>query len=241
MRVAIFSDIHGNLRALEKILEDIKKENIDEVICLGDVLALGPNPSECLDLIINNNIKLILGNHDLYLLRGVEIDDEMTDEAIKHELWVKSQISERQKEYLRACPLFIEKDIDGKKILFTHFPIENINNLYPWYDLDIVKDNRINEVCKSLNYDLVFIGHEHDAFTIDNKLYCIGSSGCVMDNKTTYTILDTKDFSINKKTITFDWDKFVNDLINKDYYGKDVIANHFYNINLGDINENNRI
>ena len=107
MRVAIFSDIHGNLRVLEGLLEDIKKENIDEVICLGDVLALGPNPSECLDLIINNNIKLILGNHDLYLLRGVEIDDEMTDEVIKHELWVKSQISERQKEYLRACPLFI--------------------------------------------------------------------------------------------------------------------------------------
>lgn len=234
MRIAIFSDIHGNREALKAIINDIKKENIDEIICLGDVLAIGPNPSECVDLIIKNNIKMILGNHDLYLIRGTGIDDEMEEGVVKHELWVKSQINERQKEYLRACPLFIEKDINGKKILFTHFPIEDINNLYPWYDLDIVKDNRINEVTKSLNYDLVFIGHEHNAFSVDNKLFCVGTSGCRKEATTIYTILDTNDFSISKKTIPFDWDGFINDLNNKDYFGKEIISEHFYGIKLGD-------
>ncbi|MBR3661555.1 MAG: metallophosphoesterase family protein [Bacilli bacterium] len=59
MRIAIFSDIHGNKEALTAIIEDIKKENIDEVICLGDTIGIGPNPKECLDLIINNNIKMV--------------------------------------------------------------------------------------------------------------------------------------------------------------------------------------
>ena len=54
-----FSDIHGNKEALTAIIEDIKKENIDEVICLGDTIGIGPNPKECLDLIINNNIKMV--------------------------------------------------------------------------------------------------------------------------------------------------------------------------------------
>ena len=44
MKVAIFSDIHGNLEALEAILEDIKKNQFDEVICLGDVIGIGPSP-----------------------------------------------------------------------------------------------------------------------------------------------------------------------------------------------------
>ena len=57
MKVAIFTDIHGNKEALKAIIDDIKKENINEIICLGDVVALGPKPSECLDMIIESNVK----------------------------------------------------------------------------------------------------------------------------------------------------------------------------------------
>ena len=230
MRIAIFTDIHGNRRALEAIVEDIKKEKIDEVICLGDILALGPNPSECMELIINNNIKLILGNHDLYLLRGTEIDEEIDDEVRKHELWEQNQLTEKEKKFLEKCPLFIERNIDGKKILFIHFLIENINDDYPWYDFDIIENGKINEITNNLDYDLIFVGHEHEAFTVSNKLYCIGSSGCRKEGTTIYTILDTKDFTINKKTIPFDWDKFLNDLNNVDYYAKEEISEHFYGI-----------
>ena len=56
MKIAVFSDVHGNYEALKSIIEDIKINNYDEIICLGDVVGLGPNPKECLDLIRNNNI-----------------------------------------------------------------------------------------------------------------------------------------------------------------------------------------
>lgn len=64
-KIAVFSDIHGNLQA---ILEDIKKEPIDSIICLGDVIGIGPNSKETLQLIEENKIEMILGNHEIYFL-----------------------------------------------------------------------------------------------------------------------------------------------------------------------------
>ena len=55
--VAIITDIHGNLEALEAILKDIKTQEIDEVICLGDTIGIGPNSKECIDLLMENNVK----------------------------------------------------------------------------------------------------------------------------------------------------------------------------------------
>lgn len=89
MRRAIFSDIHGNEEALKSILLDIKNENIDKIICLGDVIGIGPNLKEFMDLIINNKVKMVLGNHELYFLKGTGIDDKMGENEIKHQNWVK--------------------------------------------------------------------------------------------------------------------------------------------------------
>ena len=58
-KIAIFSDIHGNLQALESIAKDIKEKQINSVYCLGDVIGIGPNPKECLDLIIDNSINMV--------------------------------------------------------------------------------------------------------------------------------------------------------------------------------------
>ena len=61
---AVVSDIHSNLEALTVVLDDIKKRGIKTIYCLGDVVGYGPNPSECLDLIINKTKWCVLGNHD---------------------------------------------------------------------------------------------------------------------------------------------------------------------------------
>lgn len=66
-KIAVFSDIHGNLQA---ILEDIKKEPIDSIICLGDVIGIGPNSKETLQLIEENKIEMILENHEIYFLNN---------------------------------------------------------------------------------------------------------------------------------------------------------------------------
>ena len=47
MKIALFSDVHGNLQALNAVLDSIKEEKVDKIICLGDVIAIGPNSREC--------------------------------------------------------------------------------------------------------------------------------------------------------------------------------------------------
>jgi predicted phosphodiesterase len=61
---AVISDIHSNIEALTTVLGDIEKRQINTIYCLGDVVGYGPNPKECLDLIIERTKWCVLGNHD---------------------------------------------------------------------------------------------------------------------------------------------------------------------------------
>ena len=63
MRTAIVSDIHGNLEALQAVLKDIESHSCDRVVCLGDIIGYGPNPRECLDLVMKMDL-CVIGNHD---------------------------------------------------------------------------------------------------------------------------------------------------------------------------------
>jgi predicted phosphodiesterase len=64
VKQALISDIHGNLEALTAVLADIAKQSVDEILCLGDVVGYGPNPCECLDLVMKKCRLTIMGNHD---------------------------------------------------------------------------------------------------------------------------------------------------------------------------------
>ena len=75
-RYAIITDIHGNKEALESILDDIKKQNIDETYCLGDTIGIGPESKECIDILIKNKIKSILGK------LGLNYFDKVTSENV---------------------------------------------------------------------------------------------------------------------------------------------------------------
>jgi hypothetical protein len=61
---AVISDIHSNLEALTTVLADVEKRGVKTIYCLGDVIGYGPNPRECLDLIIQKTKWCVLGNHD---------------------------------------------------------------------------------------------------------------------------------------------------------------------------------
>lgn len=68
MRVAILSDIHGNLISLEAVLTDLERQKIDQIVCLGDVATLGPQPKETVARLRQLDATFIMGNHDTYLI-----------------------------------------------------------------------------------------------------------------------------------------------------------------------------
>jgi predicted phosphodiesterase len=76
MRVALVSDIHGNAVALRTVLKTVEQEDPDRIVCLGDVVANGPQPSESLEMITELGCPVVMGNVDEALLTPERIDNK---------------------------------------------------------------------------------------------------------------------------------------------------------------------
>ncbi len=87
-RTAVISDIHGNIEALDKVLEDISQQGITSIICLGDVIGYGPNPRECIDKSRHFDVCL-LGNHDNGALFDPDGFSRGAEQAI---FWTRQQL-----------------------------------------------------------------------------------------------------------------------------------------------------
>ena len=109
MRLAFFSDIHGNLPALEAIINDIKNEDIDYTVFMGDAIGLGPKPFECLKLLLDSNIYFNYGNHEQYALEGIENFklERMEKEILPHYLWVREQVKDIIEELMSMKICFL--------------------------------------------------------------------------------------------------------------------------------------
>lgn len=233
MRIAVFSDIHGNLQSLKAILNDIKNQNIDKIICLGDVIGIGPNPKECLDLIIENNIEMVLGNHELYYIYGVKIDNQIEDSEKSHHKWVSEQLGDNYLKFLKGKSL----DIKFDNIIFKHFLIDdNRAKFYPFYDFSILTNGIAENNISTSECTKIIIGHEHEAFNIlsnSKELIDIGSSGCTRDCFTSYVIVNIqKDILIDKKLIKYDRETFIKKLKSIEYPEKYILSKIFFGVNL---------
>jgi diadenosine tetraphosphatase ApaH/serine/threonine PP2A family protein phosphatase len=103
MRVAILSDIHSNLEALNAALAVVDREQPDRVVCLGDVVGYGASVNECCDLIRSRAAVTLLGNHDAAV--AGRMDYSFYYDAARHALdWTASRIDPENLEWLRSLP-----------------------------------------------------------------------------------------------------------------------------------------
>src|SRR2546430_12539248 len=99
MRVAIISDIHANLAALEAVLQAVEGEQPDEIWCLGDLVGYGPRPNECCELVRARVQFCLRGNHDLGVLGLLDLGD-FSDDAAASARWTRGVLSEDSRAYL---------------------------------------------------------------------------------------------------------------------------------------------
>ncbi|NWF65464.1 MAG: metallophosphoesterase family protein [Chloroflexi bacterium] len=103
MRIAFISDIHGNFTALEAVLADIKTQDVDQLICLGDAVSLGPQPREVLDALREWNAVTIMGNHDQATLEPERcLEFEITEHLIPDLYWGRAQLSREDLQYISS-------------------------------------------------------------------------------------------------------------------------------------------
>ena len=189
------------------------------------------------NIIIKNNIKMVLGNHDLYYIKGTEIDDEMDKDEIAHAKWTSEQLDNKYREYLNNCPLQMKEEIGKYKLAFQHYLFNpNKEDPYPFDDISIIEDNSIKLKTELLDATITFIGHEHQAFKVESynkKVIDVGSSGCTKDDNTFYTLVSIKDnkITIDKVNIKYNRKKFEDSFNNTIYPDRDRTARRIFGIN----------
>jgi diadenosine tetraphosphatase ApaH/serine/threonine PP2A family protein phosphatase len=99
MRVAVISDIHANLHAVEAVLREIDAEEPDALWCLGDLVGYGPRPNECCAIVEERADVCLVGNHDLVCLGRIGLE-EFNHEAAAAAEWTRGQLDERSREFL---------------------------------------------------------------------------------------------------------------------------------------------
>ena len=187
-RIAIISDIHGNIPALEAVLEDIDGRGINTILCLGDLAGKGPSSKEVVDKIREHCEVVIKGNWDYYM---TEIEN---NEVL---MWHQSKLGVERLEYMKQLPIYNEFYISGKLIRLCH---ASPNDLFHRVYLSTKQSERMKlfEATPTLNTkaDVIGYGDIHGAH-IDNfdgkTIFNVGSVGNPLEiTQASYGIIEGK-------------------------------------------------
>ena len=160
MKRAIVSDIHSNIESLDAVLADIREQGITEIYCLGDIVGYGPNPRECIDLMMKSQVCL-LGNHDQGALFDPEGFNSGAERAI---FWTRGQLENGDGnvnlvhgrwDFLGELPRNHQED----GLLFIHGSARNPLNEYVFPE-DIYNKRKLEKIF-ALIHKHAFQGHTH--------------------------------------------------------------------------------
>jgi predicted phosphodiesterase len=162
MRVAILSDIHANLEALEAVLADARAQACTEFVCLGDIVGYNANPGECVEIIRDLACPVVKGNHDeqASIISSTEGFNELAEEAID---WTRAQLSAEDKAWL--SDLRLTRQVHDFTIV--HATLDTPGQWgYVFNDLDAVASFTYQHT------SLCFFGHTHwpTAFVRDDSV-----------------------------------------------------------------------
>ena len=100
-RVAVISDVHGNWHALEAVLEELEREQPDELWCLGDLVGYGPRPNPCCAAVERRAAICLAGNHDLGVLGEIDLE-EFSGDAVVAARWTRGVLAEGSRSFLQS-------------------------------------------------------------------------------------------------------------------------------------------
>jgi predicted phosphodiesterase len=158
MRIAIVSDIHGNLQALEAVLEAIDDSSCQEIWCLGDLVGYGADPDACVELARENASICLAGNHDLGVLGVLPLEQFSRGAALAAQ-WTRATISVRTREFLEALE---PEKLDAAVGLYHASPRDPV-----W---EYVLSPLQAELCFDVQpHRVCLIGHSHVALSFSRR------------------------------------------------------------------------
>lgn len=232
MKVAVISDIHGNMQALEAIINDYKNQNCEKVLCLGDLAMAGPQPVEAVNFVKEQNWEIIQGNTDKMIaefsdkiLSNVKSAFPIMGNALENDAEI---LNDAQKSYLKTLPAQKELTIEGVKVLMVHgSPRKNNEDILPDRPIE-----EIEEIIASTDADLILCGHTHIpcGYQTSKKqtVVNVGSVGRPFtDNAMAcYAVIDFNSggFSVEHRFVDYDREKASEILAQRKFQGAEKLA-----------------
>ncbi|MCI9015880.1 MAG: hypothetical protein HFJ53_01770 [Clostridia bacterium] len=210
IKIAVLSDIHGNIVALKAAIKDAKKNNVDEYIIAGDLITDFPAANEVIDIIKPLTPYVIKGNREKYI--------ELYDKTKQEEMWNLMQnidfiynyeiLTKENMEYIKNLKDTLEIKIQNYNIKVVHGSLYHISDIIDLYDKQLV-----DKISKELKEDILIFGHSHekaDHIKINNKI--LVQAGVIgthdnPQNKSEYTIIEIKDNKLDIITRQIEYNK----------------------------------
>ncbi len=176
MRYGIYSDIHGNLEALQAVLDSMKALGVERRICLGDLVGYCANPNECVDIIREKSDLVILGNHDSVAL-GRESSENFNFYARRAIEWTRENLSKESIDFLNKLSYM---EAEGE-LCFVHASPRSPADWYYVTSLDDAVD-----AFSFFRQRICFVGHTHWPVIV------------VMEGEQSFRICDTLSYTLEK-------------------------------------------
>ncbi|MEC0229245.1 metallophosphoesterase family protein [Paenibacillus alba] len=187
-KLAIISDIHGNMPAYEAVMKDIQQRAVTQIICLGDLIGKGPHSEKAVDLVREDCDVVIMGNWDDFI-------GNPTKDAIL--LWQQDRLGKERIAYLKGLPFCYEFWMSGKFVrLFHASPRSVYERIQPWDSMESrLSMFEASEYCGELRpADVAGYGDVHNAYLqiLNGKmLFNTGSVGNPLDiTQASYVLLE---------------------------------------------------
>ena len=233
MRVAVLSDIHANVQALEAVMKDAVEQGCEHVFCLGDLALAGPSPVEVLDYVmsqptwtvIQGNTDKMIANYGPDVIQFLEEHAPIMANAIADDVQL---LDDSYRAYLSNLSPQLSMDIEGVSVLFVHgSPRHNDENILPDMPMD-----EIEEIISGVGEKLILCGHTHipcgyqtnSGQTVVN----VGSVGRPMTEKpkACYVVIDFENgsFEIRHRFVKYDNQMAADIMSQRGFLGADRLA-----------------
>ena len=187
-RIALISDVHGNIPAFEATLRDIRRHNIHRVFCLGDLVGKGPHSDKAVDICREECDVTVKGNWDDFILAE-------TDNPIL--LWHRKRLGRERLDYLKSLPGTIEFYMSGKRVRLFHASQKGVHyrvHMNDPRDKHMEMFSNTDFTGNAFEPDVVGYGDIHSAYVKSfqsRMLFNVGSVGNPLDlTQASYAILE---------------------------------------------------
>jgi predicted phosphodiesterase len=194
-RIAVITDVHANLPALDAALAEIDRLGADALYHTGDAIGIGPFPAECVDrLLARKATQLLMGNHDAWFAFGLpdESVSWMPPDEREHQRWVHTQLDPELRTVVASWPYSSSLRIEGLRLDFLHYPLNDAGGFRAPQALTPESASALFQMPTST---LVFFGHDHRLWNVtggSTHFVNPGSLGCSRDPVARFVLVEVE-------------------------------------------------